>query len=338
MIFIRNIFFLSLIVIGCGTPGSVNSNTTIVTNPTINNDTNIAESINAIKRYTGDSYIESYISKDNKDVFTLSSKPFGYSLFHYDVTQSRPAIINKIVDYTEAKISGIHVLSNGKIIYVLLPPVDIAYVYIYDYILKENIGIFNIDYTDECELYLDSNEKYFLVENYKIDLIDIYKQTGAGYVEETVAQNFRDRLGSDFISASISKDNNYAFVVSKNRNHGHNLEYFSINHLNNEFIYKNSILTLNENESILKVLVLNNSTIAYLTTALDGAGGNGGFGIYDFFRGISISHIQLYNLYFGESAYISDDNNYIYFSENQFYSININHIYYPIEGSSHNQN
>ena len=342
MTFIRNIVFLSLIVIGCGTPSSFDSKSNIIvnndTNNTVSMDLNITESIDTIKKYIGDSYIESYTSKDNKDVFTLSSKPFGYSLFHYDVTQSRPVIVNKIVNYTEAKISGIYVLSSGKIIYVLLPPVDIAYVYIYDYILKENIGIFNIDYKDECELYLDPSEKYLLVENYKIDLVDIYKQTGAGYIEETVEQNFRDRLGSDFINASVSKDNNYAFVVSKNRNHGHNLEYFSINHLNNEFTYKNNILILNENELVLKVLALNNSTIAYLTTALDGAVGNGTFGVYDFFRGVSISHIQLYNLYFGESAYISDDNNYIYFSENPFYSISINHIYYPTEESKHNQN
>ncbi len=140
-----------------------------------NYDINITRSNDILKRELGKNFVESYVSKNQKNIFVQiksEESDHSYSLLQYDITQYEPKFIKTIVDQNMGEILWIYPLQKNKIIYVRTYKSP-DYVRIYDYVLQKEIRAYNIYSNNDLEI--NPDEMSFTKGGEKVDISDIYK-------------------------------------------------------------------------------------------------------------------------------------------------------------------
>jgi len=337
MLNLRNIIYIVFLsfVFGCGDQKSVNSSPTIYMSntPTIsetNSTKNVTafRSIELIKDQIGDIYAESILSKDEKHVFVITGDKtktvWEYSLIDYDISTNEPKKINTIVSLPSFKTIKVYPLSYGKLIYVLFLETERIDIYIYDYILKQKIDYHKIAYPHSSDFYIDPDEKYIMVEDYKIVINNLLRTSA----EEKLIERLSDRI----VNVAISENKKYAFVIARNVqiDNGHNLEFYELNDKSIQYISRARISTFLTSTELLKILELPNNRVAYIiynhNTSLDIANPAYWVSIYDYKNKSSISTEPLHKIHDWDDAYVSYNGDFIYFRYHKYY-IDISNIY-----------
>jgi len=178
----KQLFFSTLIIIfilSCGSNNNLSVERKIDSNQIIDID----ESLSLIQRELADKYIESYISKDKKDIFTtivdnVNLYEKTYSLLHYDSIHRPLKLKSIIIDHSDKEIANVYLLKDNKIV-VLVRNYYYIQIKIFDYAKNSRIRTYKFDDTtnkrENFQFVFDEEENYIYFQDTIIDISDIYQ-------------------------------------------------------------------------------------------------------------------------------------------------------------------
>jgi len=152
-------------------------------------------SIRFVKRELGENYINSYLTKDRRNLFVYTintNKENGqvlYSLLNYNLVGKTPKLENYIVDHSYYQIDDIHLLAKNKIIFSFATIIDEEFekIVISDYKKGKIIRSYLIEFIyDDYEEFdklpkrykfsFSKNEKILKIGDHILDISDIYQE------------------------------------------------------------------------------------------------------------------------------------------------------------------
>ena len=174
------IFIALFSFISCGTQKAFDPHPDIQKKPIAD----INQSINTIRKNLSEKYLDSFISKDEKNLFVYTIEQTEnrfvqkYFLAQYDITSSKPRFIKYIVENSDYQIHYIHILPKNKIIYLLYVDEIFEKINIIDYKLNKMLRTYDIEYSypqPVHPLVINKNQNSFTIDIHTIDISDIYQ-------------------------------------------------------------------------------------------------------------------------------------------------------------------